>query len=142
MNERHTAERQTAVPPHKSRGTSLLTVLWQLLPAALLTAAFATVGVIHVMSRVEVVDSGYRLSQLESDSQRFQLENDRLKLELATLKSPSRLERVARETLQLAPPAAGSVLTVAAVPRAAADGLPLASTGSAERPVQVAGRLP
>jgi cell division protein FtsL len=87
-------------------------ILRQLLPAALLGLLFATVGVLHVMARVLVVHAGYRLSQLESDGRDLARENDRMKLELATLRSPARLEKIAREQLGLAPPAAGAVLTV------------------------------
>lgn len=96
-----------------TRSVALLDVLFQLLPALVLLGVFAGVGVMHVMSRVRVVDSGYRLSLLQGKNQQLMLDNDRLKLELATLKSPSRLEKVAREQLGLAPPPAGAVLTVA-----------------------------
>jgi cell division protein FtsL len=91
---------------------SMAQVLLRLFPAALMVAAFAAIGVMHVMSRVEVVDSGYRLSQLEQRSQALSLENDRLKLELATLKSPARLERVARDQLGMGAPPSSAVLTV------------------------------
>lgn len=96
----------------KARPVALLDVLWQLLPAGVLLTVFASVGVMHVMSRVRVVDSGYRLSLLQGKNQELMLDNDRLKLELATLKNPSRLEKVAREQLGLGPPPAGAVLTV------------------------------
>jgi hypothetical protein len=59
-----------------------------------------------------VVDAGYRLSSAEAHSRVLQRENDRLKLELATLKTPARLERLAREKLGMGLPAAGAVLAV------------------------------
>ena len=76
---------------------SVTTVLLHLLPAVLLFALFAAVGILHVTSRVLVVDMGYRLSRAESEGHSLTRENDRLKLELATLKAPARLERLARD---------------------------------------------
>jgi cell division protein FtsL len=78
----------------------------------LLGLLFAAVGVVHVMGRVLVVHAGYRLSQLETDGRNLARENDRMKLELATLRSPARLEKIARERLGLVPPAAGAVVAV------------------------------
>jgi cell division protein FtsL len=89
-----------------------MSVLWQLLPGALLAALFAAVGIVHVTSRVLVVDAGYRLSHEQSENQRLTLINDRLKLELATLKSPARLERIAKEHLQMGPPAANALIPI------------------------------
>ena len=124
------------------RGVSVSSILWQLLPAALLVAVFSGVGVMHVMSRVQVVDSGYRLSQLEQRSHALGLENDRLKLELATLKNPSRLERVAREQLGMAPPATGSVFTLSSTPLRQARHALKSESSSRAAPVHLAERLP
>jgi cell division protein FtsL len=87
-------------------------VLLHLLPAVLLCALFVAVGILHVTSRVLVVDMGYRLSKAESESRALTRENDRLKLELATLKAPSRLERLAREQLGMAMPAGSAVIAL------------------------------
>ena len=90
-------------------------VLLQLLPGALLAALFAAVGILHVTSRVLVVDAGYRLSRLEEENRQLTLRNDRLKLELATLISPARLEKLARER-GMQPPPAGTVISLGAPP--------------------------
>ncbi|MBX5483617.1 MAG: cell division protein FtsL [Myxococcaceae bacterium] len=95
---------------------SILSVLLHLLPAFLLCGLFAAVGIIHVSSRVLVVRVGYQLSALQLESRTLARENDRLKLELATLKSPARLERVAREELGMAPPTAAQVIPLRASP--------------------------
>ncbi|HEX8701051.1 MAG TPA: cell division protein FtsL [Myxococcaceae bacterium] len=87
-------------------------VLLHLLPAVLLSALFVAVGILHVTSRVLVVDMGYRLSRAESESRTLTRENDRLKLELATLKAPTRLERLAREQLGMAMPAGSAVIAL------------------------------
>ncbi|RKH43207.1 cell division protein FtsL [Corallococcus sicarius] len=92
---------------------SLAGVLMHLLPAVALFALFAAVGILHVTSRVLVVDMGYRLSTAEGESRSLTREHDRLKLELATLKAPGRLERVAREQLGMAMPKGGAVVSVA-----------------------------
>ena len=73
-------------------------------PRCSLFALFAGVGIIHVTSRVLVVDMGYRLSKAEAEERALIRENDRLKLELATLKNPARLEKLAREQLGMAMP--------------------------------------
>ncbi|RKH66858.1 cell division protein FtsL [Corallococcus llansteffanensis] len=97
-----------------SRNTvSVAGVLMHLLPAVALFALFTAVGILHVTSRVLVVDMGYRLSNAEGESRSLTRENDRLKLELATLKAPGRLERVAREQLGMAMPRGGAVVSVA-----------------------------
>jgi cell division protein FtsL len=95
-----------------NRGISLQVIFLELLPAALLCGLFATVGVIHVTSRVMVVKQGYRLSQLEQDAQALIRDQDSLKLELATLKSPGRLERAARDQLKMQPPGPGALINL------------------------------
>jgi cell division protein FtsL len=93
-------------------GVTVARVLMHLLPAVFLFTLFAAVGILHVTSRVLVVDMGYRLSKAESESRSLTRENDRLKLELATLKAPSRLERLAREQLGMAMPAGSAVVAL------------------------------
>ena len=94
------------------RGVTLAVICLELLPAAILCALFATVGIVHVSSRVMVVDVGYKLSVLEQKSRELDREHDRLKIELATLKSPHRLELIARERLGMVAPPAGTVISV------------------------------
>jgi cell division protein FtsL len=98
------------IVPTRSRSVTLSSVLLQLLPGAILCLLFASVGILHVTSRVRIVSVGYELSELENEHRELTRENDRLKLELATLKSPSRLERLAREKLGMGPPPATSIV--------------------------------
>lgn len=98
-------------PRPRRRGVSFGVIFLELLPAVLCCALFAAVGVLHVASRVMVVRTGYRLSQLEQEARVLAREQDRLKLELATLRSPAHLEKAAREKLGMAPPAVGAVIT-------------------------------
>jgi len=119
------------------RGSVSVTgVLLHLLPAVLLFTLFAAVGILHVTSRVMVVDMGYRLSRAEAESRTLTRENDRLKLELATLKAPTRLERVAREQLGMSMPAGSAVVSLGADAPSRAS-----ASASADKPgVRVAGR--
>jgi cell division protein FtsL len=89
---------------------TLLSVLRGLLVPGALAALFVAAGVLHVTSRVLVVNAGYGLSRLEAEYRQLALENDRLRLELATLKNPARLERYARTRLGMGPPAPAAVL--------------------------------
>lgn len=94
----------------KGRGVTVGAVLLHLLPAILVCGVFAAVGIMHVTSRVMVVGVGYSLSKLETDNRDLVRENDRLKLELAMMKSPSRLEKLAREQLGMMPPPPGTII--------------------------------
>jgi cell division protein FtsL len=93
-------------------GVSLSVILGELLPAALVVLLLAVVGVVHVTSRVLVVNMGYELSRLDGEQTELTRENGSLKLELATLKSPARLESYARNNLKLVPVPAASVVHV------------------------------
>jgi len=98
-----------------------------MLPVVLCFGLLGAVGILHVASRSQVVDAAYRLSALESESRTLALANDRLKLELATLKRPARLEALARGQLGMGPPDASVVDSVAARPA------PVASHGAEGR---------
>jgi cell division protein FtsL len=78
--------------------------------AIALVAPLAALGVFHVWSRTRVQAVGYELGRLESEHRQLLAERDRLNLEVATLRSPGRLERFARERLGMAPPAPGAVV--------------------------------
>ena len=112
------------------RRPTLGVVLRQLLPGALVAALLTAVGILHVAARTEVLDTGYTLSHLEGENRALTLANDRLRLELGTLKRSARLEKLAKDSLGMAPPAPGSVTVLEGAPQRAA--LP--------RPVAVAGR--
>jgi cell division protein FtsL len=115
-------------------------VLAQLLPTALLCLLFAAVGVVHVTSRVLVVHAGYQMSKLDTEWRQLAREHDQLKLERATLLSPARLERLAREKLGLVPPPAGSVVSaIAAAPERQRATLDARSGGATA--VRVANRV-
>lgn len=85
-------------------GLSLSVILLEIFPAAVAVFLLATVGIVHVTSRVMVVRMGYELSRLDQRSSELQRENDALKVELATLTSPAKLAPLARERLGMQVP--------------------------------------
>jgi cell division protein FtsL len=101
-------------PLRQRRSATVRGALIQLLPTAALFAFFAAVGIVHVTSRVMVVHVGYSLSELEQEATQLVREYERLKLELATLKNPARLERIAQEQLSMGSPPAGAVIQLKA----------------------------
>jgi cell division protein FtsL len=85
-------------------GLSLSVIFLEILPAALAVLLLATVGIVHVTSRVMVVRMGYELSKLDARNAELTRENDALKVELATMTSPGRLEPSVRAQLQMQAP--------------------------------------
>jgi len=67
-------------------------------------------GLVHVWLRLQVVHMGYVLSTTAKLQGRLEQENRELKVELATLTSPDRLEAMARKRLGLMPPEKGQVI--------------------------------
>ena len=67
-------------------------------------------GLVHVWLRLQVVHMGYVLSTTTKLQGRLEQENRELKVELASLTSPDRLEAMARRRLGLMSPEKGQVL--------------------------------
>lgn len=67
--------------------------------------AFATVWI-----RLSVVKKTYELNQVSRMVQNLKLENEQLELQVAQLRSPRRLETLARTIFNLKPPEAGRVI--------------------------------
>jgi cell division protein FtsL len=65
-----------------------------------------------VWVRLQVVNAGYELSTARRLAHRLEQEQRELEIEVATLTSPRRLERVARERLGMGPPAPGQIVSV------------------------------
>ncbi len=79
---------------------------------AFLTAALIGLVLIHVWLRLQVVRVGYVLSTSSKLQNRLEQENRELKIELATMTSPERLESLARRRLGLKPPEKGQVIVL------------------------------
>ncbi len=103
----------STAPGIRSRSNpSTFATLAQLLPLAFAVAVVAAAAILHVTSRVLVVRIGYQLSVLDQRRVNLEHENAELKLELATLKSPQRLEAAARRSVQLVRPSPANILHV------------------------------
>ncbi|MCL2012821.1 MAG: cell division protein FtsL [Cystobacterineae bacterium] len=94
----------------KRYGLTLSGIFGEVLPFVLLWGAVVCLGVVYVSSHVMAVKMGYELSTLEQQNQKLQREHAILKLELTTLKSPLRLEKLAREREGMGAPGPGSVI--------------------------------
>jgi cell division protein FtsL len=70
------------------------------------------VSVFHVWSRVEVIDLNLKISESARLSKEEQQENQRLKLEVASLKAPARIESLAKGELGMALPTDQQVVQV------------------------------
>jgi cell division protein FtsL len=83
-----------------------------LLPVLGFIALLLSVSLFFVWSRVQVTSLEYEMSQLQSRMRDLRQETSNLRLEAASLRSPERIERVARQELHLRLPAPDQVITV------------------------------
>jgi cell division protein FtsL len=65
-----------------------------------------------VWVRLQVVHAGYELSTARRLAHRLEQEQRELGIEVATLTSPRRLEKIARERLGMGPPTPGQIVSV------------------------------
>lgn len=79
---------------------------------AFLTATLIGLVLVHVWLRLQVVQVGYVLSTSSKLQNRLEQENRELKIELATMTSPERLESLARRRLGLRLPEKGQVIVL------------------------------
>lgn len=67
----------------------------------LFLAALVLAGVFLIWSRSQLIELDYAISRCESQVRALAREENRLRLEVASLKNPARIERLARQQLQL-----------------------------------------
>lgn len=79
---------------------------------AFLALSLVGVALLHVWLRLQVVHMGYVLATTSKLQNQLEQENRELKVELATLTSPDRLEAMARQRLGLRPPEKGQVIVL------------------------------
>ncbi len=89
----------------RRRWRELAVILAVVLPLA---AVFLAYTWIHL----EVIETGYRIGQLEHQLEELVERERRLRYQASTLQSPERLERIATEELGLVRPAIDQVLFV------------------------------
>jgi len=70
----------------------------------LIVSALVFFSLLFVWSRIGVVQVGYEISHANKVYQNLNKENQRLRVEVASLKSPSRIEEIAKSRLDLMNP--------------------------------------
>jgi len=84
----------------------------QNLGIAFLACCLVGVALVHVWLRLQVVQMGYALSMTNKLQNQLEQERRQLKVDLATLTSPERLEAMARSRLGLVSPEKGQVIVL------------------------------
>jgi cell division protein FtsL len=92
--------REKAIAPRR-RGVVLLLLL------ALVVVTAASVS--QVWTRLKAIDYGYRISKASKEHAKLLEINRKLRIEVALLKRPGRIARIAREELGLREPEPGQV---------------------------------
>ena len=86
---------------------------WDLFPQLMVVMVLLTlVSIFHVWSRVKVIDLNLQLTDVNSQFKEEQQEQNRLKLEVASLKTPARIEALAKGDLGMALPTDQQVVIV------------------------------
>jgi len=73
-------------------------------------AALTGAGALQVWLHLQATEVGYQLSTLHKLIERLTAENSELEVELATIKSPTSLDAIAKARLGLHPPRDGQVV--------------------------------
>ena len=107
---RHAPERKA---PEKAADAEARKVERRLLAAiGLGLLVVVAMALLLVWVRLQTVDTGYALSAARRLTHRLEQEQRELEMEIATLTSPLRLERVARERLGMGSPGPGQIVNV------------------------------
>ena len=83
---------------------------WNFLAVSSLFLAVVSLALFYVWLRLQVVHMGYLLSATSKLRAQLEQENRELRVELASMTSPDRLEAMARRRLGLVPPEKGQVV--------------------------------
>ncbi len=78
-------------------------------------AMLATLGLalplgLIASGRISAIEQGYTLGRLQAEELALERDNEKLMLEVSTLRAPVRLEHLARERLHMAAPGSGDVI--------------------------------
>ncbi len=103
MNSRNAAS-GVRMANEKSKTAKFHVTRRQVIITLMMLICFMGTGIGYVWSNFERTQIGYDHSQLKKEEMRLEEINQKLKLELATLKSPRNLERLAIQELGLSPP--------------------------------------
>jgi cell division protein FtsL len=79
---------------------------------ALACALIAGAMLLHAWVRTRVTEQGYRLSRLSAEYRELTREHESLQIKAAELRSPQRIEELARTRLSMGPPAMDKVIVL------------------------------
>jgi cell division protein FtsL len=86
---------------------------WDLFPYLMVVMVLLTlVSIFHVWSRVKVIDMNLQIAGLNREIREQEQEQNRLRLEVASLKTPARVEALAKGELGMALPTEQQVVIV------------------------------
>lgn len=74
--------------------------------------AIGMTGMMYVWSRIQVITIKHSISQLEHQLEKLQEEIKLSEIDIAPLKASERLEKIARESLHMAPPSQHQIVIV------------------------------
>ena len=99
--------------PQQLDASSINAKRWDLFPQLMIIMVLLTlVSVFHVWSRAKVIDINLQFGELSSQFKEAQQEQNRLKLEVASLKTPARVEALAKGELGMALPTDQQVVII------------------------------
>jgi cell division protein FtsL len=78
----------------------------------ILLAGMVITGCLFAWSHLQFITQNYQISQIYNDQKELQNINRKLRVELTNLKSLARLERLAMETYNMAPPEPRQVISL------------------------------
>jgi cell division protein FtsL len=106
MGNKVAAPRQINVVPLNSKR-------WEIFPHLVIVMVLLTlVSIFHVWSRVQTIELNLQLTQVGNQLKNEQQEQNRLRLEVASLKTPVRIEAVAKRELGMALPTEQQIVIV------------------------------
>lgn len=78
----------------------------------ILVSLMVFLSLFYIWSRIQIVDSGYKINELKRRQAFLKNENKLLQMELSLLKSPTRLEKFAAESLKMRLPTKEQIIEV------------------------------
>ena len=101
------------VAPRQLEAAAIYARRWDLFPHLMVIMVLLTiVSIFHVWSRVKVIEMNLQLADVNSWVKEAQQEQNRLNLEVASLKTPARVEALAKGELGMALPTDQQVVII------------------------------
>ena len=81
---------------------------------SILLGAGVVIALLFVWVRIQVIQLGYEVSKIRKETTELREQKNRLEAEIAELKSPSRIEAIAKERFGMRLPQSNEIVTVGA----------------------------